>query len=144
MFKKPLVVVDTSVFISALLSSNLNSTPNIIINKWLEGCFTIVMTPQIETEIAVLLDRKQIPEEIIIDLFDAFEDLACYQEGIYETNFLDEIDPKDNIFLSASYEAKADYLVSLDKNLLNIKHFYKTLIFNPRSFLNQLDQYTNN
>ena len=135
MRKKPLVVVDTSLFISALLSSNPNSSPNIVIDKWLEGYFTMVMTPQIEMEIAILLNRKQIPEEIVISLFDAFEDLALYQKGIYQTNYLDAIDPKDNMFLSASYEAQADYLISLDKHLLNIKHFHNTLIFNPRSFI---------
>ena len=117
MREKPLVVIDTSVFVSALLSPDFNSAPNKVLNKWSEGYFTMIMTPQIETEIAIVSNRKQIPEAIIVSLFDAFDDLAFHQEGIYETNFLDEIDSKDNIFLSASYEAKADYLVSLDKRL---------------------------
>ena len=138
MTNKPLVVIDTSVFISALLSSNLNSAPNQVISRWRNGDFILIMTPQIEEEIALLLTRKQVKEEMIVSLFDAFDDLAFYQEGIYETNFLDNIDPKDNIFLSACYESKADYLVSLDKHLLNLKHFHQTLIFNPQSFLNQL------
>ena len=140
MTKKPLVVMDTSVFISALLSSNINSAPNLVINRWREGDFILIMTPQIEAEIALLLTRKQVPEEMIVSLFEAFDDLAFYEEGIYETNFLDDIDPKDNIFLSACYESKADYLVSLDKHLLNLKHFHQTLIFNPNSFKNQLTQ----
>lgn len=63
------------------------------------------------------------------------------KEGIYQTNYLDKIDPKDNIFLSACYEGKANYLVSTDKHLLKLKHFHNTLIFNPQSFLNQLNQY---
>ena len=141
MTKKPLVVIDTSVFISALLSSSLNSAPNLVLNRWREGDFILIMTPQIEAEIALLLTRKQVPEEMIVSLFDAFDDLAFYEEGIYETNFLDSIDPKDNIFLSACYESKADYLVSLDKHLLNLKHFHQTIIFNPQSFLNQLSQF---
>ncbi len=66
---------------------------------------------------------------------------AMIKEGIYQTNYLDDIDPNDNMFLSACYEGKADYLVSNDKHLLNLKHFHQTLIFNPQSFLNQLQQF---
>ncbi len=140
MRNKPLVVIDTSVFISAFLSSNFNSAPNQVINRWRVGDFILIMTPQIEVEIGLLLNRKKFPEEIILDLFATFDDLAFYQEGIYETNYLDNIDPNDNMFLSACYESKADYLISLDKHLLNLKHFHQTLIFNPQSFLNQLQQ----
>ncbi len=141
MTKKPLVILDTSVFISALLSSNLQSAPNLIIRYWLEYKFTLILTPQIEEEITLILMRNQIKETKIFNLLTAFDDVACYKEGIYQTNFLDKIDSKDNIFLSASYEAKADYLVSLDKHLLNLKHFHQTIILNPQSFLNQLSQY---
>ncbi|MGI0482597.1 putative toxin-antitoxin system toxin component, PIN family [Geminocystis sp. CENA526] len=141
MRKKPLVIVDTSVFISALRSSNLQSAPNLIIKYWLEYKFTLILTPQIEEEITLILIRHQIKETKIFNLLTAFDDLACYKEGIYQTNFLDKIDSKDNIFLSASYESKADYLVSLDKHLLNLKHFHQTIILNPQSFLNQLSQY---
>ena len=67
--------------------------------------------------------------------------IAVIKEGIYQTNYLDNIDQKDNMFLSACYEGKANYLVSNDRHLLNLKHFHNTLIFNPQSFLNQLNQY---
>lgn len=138
MNEPPLVILDTSVFVSALKSSKMKSSPNVIISLWLELKFILVLTPQIEDEIAFVLDRKNIKEDKIVNLFTAFANLAFYHEGIYQTNYLDDIDPKDNIFLSACYEAKADYLVSLDKHLLNLKHFHQTLIFNPQSFLNQL------
>jgi putative PIN family toxin of toxin-antitoxin system len=141
MIEKPLVILDTSVFVSALSSSNLKSSPNIIISLWLELKFILVLTPQIEDEIALVLARKKIKEDKIVNLFTAFDNLGFYKEGIYQTNYLDNIDPKDNMFLSACYESKADYLVSLDKHLLNLKHFHNTLIFNPQSFLNQLQQY---
>jgi len=141
MRNKPLVVIDTSVFISSYLSTNLNSAPNKIINHWRVGDFLLIMTPKIEAEIILVLTRKNLPEEIIIDAVQTLNNLACYKEGVYQTNFLDKIDSKDNIFLSASYESKADYLVSLNKHLLNLKHFHNTIILNPQSFLNQLSQY---
>jgi uncharacterized protein len=39
------VVVDTSVFIAALLSKNLNSNPNQVLNAWRNGKFTLVTSP---------------------------------------------------------------------------------------------------
>jgi predicted nucleic acid-binding protein len=51
MTNKPLVVIDTSVFISSLLSTNPHSAPNRIINHWRVGDFLLIMTPKIEAEI---------------------------------------------------------------------------------------------
>lgn len=136
----PLVVIDTSVFISAYLSRNLITAPNRILSHWREGDFVLIMTPQIFDELITVLSRKRINQELILDLAESIYGLALFSEGAYETNFLDDIDPNDNMFLSACYESQADYLVSLDKHLLNLKHFHQTLIFNPHSFLKQLSQ----
>ncbi|MGG6238191.1 putative toxin-antitoxin system toxin component, PIN family [Nodosilinea sp. AN01ver1] len=51
---------------------------------------------------------------------------------------LDDVDPDDNKFLAAAYEAKADFLVSLDRDLLNLKFFYGTQIVTPAAFLDFL------
>ena len=45
------------------------------------------------------------------------------------------IDPDDNMFLAAAYEAKADYLVSLDNHLLSLKFYHGTQILTPGLFL---------
>lgn len=142
MLDKPKVVLDTSVFASAFLSKNIFSAPNQIINRWKNGDFILIITPQILKELIVVLLRKKIKRDLIKILVKSINSLAIYKEGIYKTNILDNIDSKDNMFLSACYEGKADYLVSLDKHLLNVKHFHQTLIFNPHSFLNQLSQFS--
>jgi hypothetical protein len=41
----------------------------------------------------------------------------------------------DNKFLAAAYEAKADYLVSLDNHLLRLKYYHGTQILTPNLFL---------
>jgi len=137
---KPLVILDTTVFISAYLSSNPDSSPNKIISLWQRGDFLLIVTPQLLKELVTVLERKKVNFRTIIELTKIIKRIAVIKEGIYQTNYLDNIDSKDNIFLSACYESKADYLVSLDKHLLNLKHFHNTLIFNPQSFLNQLNQ----
>jgi len=126
--QKPLVVLDTSVFISAYLSRNLDFAPNQIISLWKQGNFILIITPQIRKELVIVLGRKGINVNLIRDLVKSITNLALHKQGIYQTNFLDNIDKNDNIFLSACYESKADYLVSLDKHLLNLKHFHQTLM----------------
>ncbi len=138
---KPLVVLDTSIFISAYLSDNHQSSPNKILSLWQQGDFILIVTPSLIEELIIVLERKKVNESSIVKLLELIAEKAIIKEGIYQTNYLDDIDPKDNIFLSACYESKADYLVSLDNHLLNLKHFHNTLIFNPQSFLDQLKQY---
>jgi hypothetical protein len=138
---KSLVVLDTSTFISAYLSSNPESSPNKIISLWQQGDFLLIITPQLLKELVTVLERRKVDIKSIVELVKLIKRIAVIKEGIYQTNYLDNIDPKDNMFLSACYEGKANYLVSNDKHLLNLKHFHNTLIFNPQSFLNQLQQY---
>lgn len=133
------VVLDTSIFISAYLSKSKEKSPNKIITLWQQGDFILIVTPFLLKELILVLRRKKVDELSIVKLLENIAEKAMIKEGIYQTNYLDNIDPKDNIFLSACYEGKADYLVSLDKHLLNLKHFHNTLIFNPQSFLNQLN-----
>ncbi|MGL5032703.1 MAG: PIN domain-containing protein, partial [Microcystaceae cyanobacterium] len=47
----PLVILDTSVFIAAILSKNPNSGPSQIIQYWKEGKFRLVMSPQLLEEL---------------------------------------------------------------------------------------------
>lgn len=138
---KPLVVIDTSTFISAYLSSNPESSPNKILRKWQKGDFLLIVTPQLLKELITVLERRKVDFRTIVELTKIIKSIAVIKEGIYQTNYLDHIDRKDNMFLSACYESKADYLVSNDRHLLTLKHFHNTLIFNPQSFLNQLNQY---
>lgn len=44
-------------------------------------------------------------------------------------------DPKDNMFLELSLSGNADYLVTGDKDLLEIKEFKGTKIIKPKEFL---------
>ncbi len=62
--------------------------------------------------------------------------------GDYSTDYLDRIDPKDNMLLAAAFEAKANYLVTLDKkHLLPLKHFKGTSIVAPFQFNKEIESY---
>lgn len=129
------VILDTSVFVSAILSKNPNAAPNRILQKWQNGDFCLVISPQLQKELIIVLLRKGINTELVENLVTAIETLALQIEGVYEATTLDNIDPNDNIFLAAAYEAKANYLVSLDNHLLSLKFYHGTQILIPSLFL---------
>lgn len=133
------VILDTSVFVSAILSKNPNTAPNQILKRWQEGYFRLVISPQLQEELIIVLLRKGIKAESIENLLITLESLAIQIEGLYEATFLDKIDPNDNIFLASAYEAKADYLVSLDNHLLSLKFYHGTQILTPSLFLQALN-----
>jgi putative PIN family toxin of toxin-antitoxin system len=131
----PLVIVDTSVFISALLSKNPNSAPCQIIIFWREGKFNLVISPQILEELVEKLLAKNIDKTDIKDILTAIFYTAIKIQGTYEATILDNIDPNDNMFLAAAYEVSADYLVSLDK-----KHTTTNTIYNKQQSADLFDR----
>ncbi len=52
------VILDTSVFISAILSKNPNTAPNQILQRWQEGYFRLVISPQLQEELIIVLSRN--------------------------------------------------------------------------------------
>ena len=62
--------------------------------------------------------------------------ISIFIPGVYEATRLDNIEPKDNMFLAAAYESKADYLVTLDtQHLLPLKYYHGTQILTPSLFM---------
>ena len=136
------VVIDTSVFIAGLLTNDEKSSSFQVLSNWLNDRFMLVMSPQILEELIFVLARREFSQDDIDDLVDNVAETALHIPGIYEATFLDDIDPKDNMFLAAAYEAKADYLVSLDKkDILPIKYYHGTQILQPKLFIDVLNRY---
>ncbi len=135
------VVIDTSVFVAGLLTKDKSSGSFQVLSNWRQSKFTLVMSPQILKELVLVLARRGFSESYAKNLVDAITSASLNIPGIYEATFLDDIDPKDNMFLAAAYEAKADYLVSLDKkDILPIKYYHGTQILQPKSFLDVLNR----
>ena len=135
------VVIDTSVFLAGLLTQNEESGSFQVLNNWIDDRFVLVMSPQILEELVFVLARRRFSQDNVDNLVDRIGETALNIPGIYEATFLDDIDPKDNMFLAAAYEAKADYLVSLDKkHILPIKYYHGTQILQPKSFLDVLNR----
>ena len=72
----PKVVIDTSVFVAAILSKNSQSAPNQVLNKWRQGYLTLIISPQILEELVITLLRQKISANLIEDIVATIGTLA--------------------------------------------------------------------
>ncbi|MEZ4537004.1 MAG: putative toxin-antitoxin system toxin component, PIN family [Cyanobacteriota/Melainabacteria group bacterium] len=134
-------VIDTSVFIAGFLSRTGNGYSAQIISRWRAGEFQLIMSRQILEEVVGKLVEKGIDDNLILEFVEVIGKIALNIPGSYIVYRLDDVDPDDNMFLAASQEGCADYLVSLDaKHLLPLKHHKGTQIVEPELFLRALDK----
>ena len=70
------VIIDTSVFIAALLSKNQTNAPAQIINAWREEKLILVMAPPLMRELVVKLIQKNIPPTEIENLVAIIGEIA--------------------------------------------------------------------
>jgi putative PIN family toxin of toxin-antitoxin system len=137
------VVLDANVFISGLLSRK--GSPGQILDAWLEGQFSLFVSPPIVAEIQRVLAYPRIRErlepgqadQLISLLFAATE----WVEGKLVLDVLTE-DPSDNIYLACAVEAQADFLVTgnLSHYLEAGNPFQGVEILTPRQFLEILNR----
>ena len=108
---------------------------------WRARAFTLVMSPQILREVVGKLIEKDVSTDAIEEFVATVGKLSLRIAGAYETTKLDHIDPADNMFLAASYESKADFIVSYDRqSLLPLKHFHGAQIVTPELFVRAFTQ----
>lgn len=134
------VVIDTSVFVAGTLSQNPESSSFQLLERWKQGLFILVTSPQLLRELVIVLRRRGIAGGVVEELIEIISLIALRIPGIYEATMLDEIDPDDNKFIAAAYEAKADFVISLDSDLLNLKYSHGTQIITPAAFLDYLGE----
>ena len=127
---RPLVVIDTNVFLSAYL---WGGTPNQVIKLWQRGRFNLLYSPGALFELVTLLAIFKFDPDRIKKIKQEIEQRA--KKIIPDKKINVCRDPKDNQFLELCLAADADYLVTGDKDLLVLKKFQQTQIFSPKQFL---------
>jgi putative PIN family toxin of toxin-antitoxin system len=130
-------VLDTNVIVSAALIRGGNEDR--VLRAWLRGAFELVLSSAILEEVARVLTydklrrfRWMTEAEVVLLL----ETLA--QEGAVVPGTSDvraSRDPEDDKFLSAAVEAHARYVVTGDKDLLDLRVHRGVRIVKPAHFL---------
>jgi putative PIN family toxin of toxin-antitoxin system len=136
------VVIDTNVFISATFLPH--SKPAKIIN-WIRGGKVVWVTSlEILEEITrVLLSprvkkRHGLTAQQITKVLEGLIQGAEITPGTSRANA--SRDPADNKFLACAVEGQADYLVSGDKDLTDLKTYQDIPIVSPAAFLEIMDR----
>jgi len=128
------VVLDTNVLVSALL---FETTLSKVIDLWQSGAIVPVISKDTFQELRAVLaypkfsltqdEIRAILEQEILPFFEVIE---VVEEVKRICN-----DPADDKFISCALAASADYIVSGDKALIDLKQYKSVKIIKPSEFL---------
>lgn len=129
------VVLDTNIFISAVLGGKLG----VIIDEWKAGKFKLIVTDSIAHEYLDVVNRPKfkIPKDEIVAATDYLLQIAEFVTPDEEILVI-VADPTDNKFLEAALAGKVNYVVSGDNHLLDIGSFRDIPIITAREFIDLL------
>ena len=136
--KEKRVVLDTSVLVSALLFKGELSK---IVMLWQKGKITPVISKETFNELKAVIEypkfslsRDEIQSIIENEILPYFEIVEVIKDvkGVCR-------DPEDDKFISCALSASADYIVSGDKDLSDLKQYKSIRIIKAFDFLKMLD-----
>lgn len=134
---KPTVVLDTNVFISALV---FGGTPRLVTDLIAQKTIIVVFSEEILTELRRIVAAKfPRAQQQILQL----ERLLRYYGRLVQLGSVEVTacrDPDDNKFLETALLGQADYLVSGDNDLLEMTCYEGIPIIKPAAFLEYLHQ----
>jgi uncharacterized protein len=134
------LVLDTNIFISGIFwEGNFCS---LIIDKWKNKEFELIISLDVIEELIKTLKSFKImmPEEIILQWQNLILENSIIIEP-FEKIFVIKEDFDDNKFLECAVEGSADYIISQDNHLLNLKEFQGIKIVTPEEFLKIFENY---
>jgi uncharacterized protein len=136
------IVIDTNVFVSAMISRQ--GKPAELIDSIKNKEFILFTSIDILKEIEEVLQRPKFRKYIYSDeskqMLQTIRKNGLLMPGNIQVSIFD--DPKDNKFLACCEECLADYLVSGDDDLLRLKNYKQTDIISVETFLRILSRYS--
>ncbi len=135
------IVIDTNILVSAILTPKGN--PAKILKLVLEGKFTLIISPAIleETQqvlryprLVKLMKKNKITRKEVYDFLGKMSKIAVITPGKIEIDAIPD-DPADNKILACGLEGEADFIISGDHHLTDLKIFHGIKIVNPADFL---------
>ncbi|MBI2630229.1 putative toxin-antitoxin system toxin component, PIN family [Candidatus Pacearchaeota archaeon] len=124
------VVLDTNVFISGIFwERNFCSQ---IIDKWRKGAFQLVNSIKLIEELVKTFRSFKIsmPEDMIEEWKNSIIENSIMVDPIMAIKAVKD-DPEDDKFIEAAVYGEADFIVSQDKHLLNLREYNKIKILKP-------------
>lgn len=129
------VVLDTNVFVSALLGGRLA----LILDEWRAGKFVLIASEPILREYLDVISRPKfnIPTEEVTAIAEYLFKNVEFVTPLVSIQAV-EADSSDNKFLEAAVEGNAVCVVSGDRHLLEMEIFRGLPIITANTFIKQL------
>jgi putative PIN family toxin of toxin-antitoxin system len=127
------IVLDTNLWISFLITKDLSKLDNRIFT----GETILIFSQELLHEFITVVSRpkfkKYFSQEEIIEILDIIDQQAIFVEVTSEIKKCR--DEKDNFLLSLAVDGNADYLITGDQDLLELKAIEKTQIVTINQYL---------
>ncbi len=133
---KPLkLIVDTNLWVSFIISNKLNLLDPLLFAKNARLLFSKELISEIQQTIEKPRLKKYFGTNALEKMLSAFEPFI----DLIEVESVVTIcrDSKDNFLLALAKDGKADYLLTGDKDLLELKKFGKTKIKTITTFIDE-------
>ena len=136
-------VIDTSVMVSVAFAKQ--GIARKLRDLIADNVFTMVTSKPILKELYEVLHYPHIvqrfnPSKSDIDEFiGMIIENAMVTKSTYHVSSI-ALDPEDDMFIACALEGDADYIVSRDPHLRNIKHFQRIQIIDATTFVNKIDK----
>ena len=131
-------VIDTSVMVSVAFAQR--GLAKELKDMIVDGAFELVTSKEIMAELDRVLHYPRIlrqfraTKEDVAELIGLIAEKATFTEGRVSLRKIKE-DPSDDMFLACALEGHADYIVSTDPHLRNLKLFPDIDIVDVKTFL---------
>lgn len=137
---KPLrIILDTNIWISFVISNKQNLLDSLLISEKARILFSKELIAEIELTINKPKLKKYFGAIALQEMLGAFEpfiDLIDVSSTVTICR-----DPKDNFLLALAKDGKANYLLTGDNDLLELKTFGKTKIEKIAAFNNEIKSF---
>ncbi len=126
----PHVVLDTSVLVSGLLGGS----SVLVLKRWRQGSFTLIISSEIYEEYETVLKRPKfgLPASLVNEMLSFIQEESHWVEPNIQLNIVR--DPSDNKFIEAALCGKASAIVNSDRDLLDLKQVEGISIIPPWDF----------
>lgn len=133
--KRIRIIIDTNLWISFLITSDYSKLDSLLLNQRVD----LLFSKELLTEFIEVTSRPKLKKYFkasdVDDLLLSLEDRMELVEVRSQVKICR--DSKDNFLLELAKDGKADYLITGDKDLLDIKAFGKTKIITISGFLSK-------
>jgi uncharacterized protein len=126
------IIVDSNIWISFLIGKNLLGLQNYIDSRKIK----IVTCNEQLTELSEVFKKPKLKKYFTKEQISEFFELLDESSNTIIISTKSNIcrDPKDNYLVSLAIDSKADFLITGDKDLLELNKIGKTIVLNYNDF----------